>query len=146
MSAVPIRYAIGNSQNVAVAGRCDNGSLDSSISRLVNRLGYGEHNPATLAAIYACNVARNHPLIDCNNGRNGYWRLLRFNWRRMQKPISSGGVWSRRPPLSSFGVTTIDTSVVISDTGVGAAVEYKVDANEAITGMNTCLRNGTGAR
>ena len=119
---MPIRYAIGNWQSMAVAGRCYDGLLYSAIARPVNRWTYNEHDPAPLAAAYAYGLARNHPFIDGNNGRHGCWRLLRFDWRRMQQPMGL-------EPWAAF--------VAVSYTGVGAAVEYKVDANEAITGMNS---------
>ena len=47
-------------------GLRDEGSLESTLGRPVNRAGYGEPDLAELAAAYAFGIAKNHPFIDGN--------------------------------------------------------------------------------
>lgn len=53
----------------------DAGLLDSALARPLNRWGYGEDDPAVLAASYAFGVARNHPFVDGN--KRTAWVLAR---------------------------------------------------------------------
>jgi death on curing protein len=58
------------------AGLRDGGLLDSALARPINRWGYGEVDPATLAAAYAFGIARNHPFADGN--KRTAWVLARL--------------------------------------------------------------------
>ena len=58
------------------SGVRDAGMLDSALARPVNRWGYGEEDPAALAAAYAFGVARNHPFVDGN--KRTAWVLARL--------------------------------------------------------------------
>ena len=44
----------------------DLGLLESALARPINKFGYGESDPAVLAAAYGFGIARNHPFIDGN--------------------------------------------------------------------------------
>lgn len=48
------------------AGIRDEGLLDSALSRARNKTGYGEEDPAVLAAAYAFGLAKNHGFVDGN--------------------------------------------------------------------------------
>lgn len=54
----------------------DRGMLESALARPQNRWGYGEDDPAALAAAYAYGVARNHPFVDGN--KRTAWVLARL--------------------------------------------------------------------
>jgi death-on-curing protein len=58
------------------SGVRDAGLLESALARPVNRWGYGEDDPARLAAAYAYGVARNHPFVDGN--KRTAWVLARL--------------------------------------------------------------------
>jgi death-on-curing protein len=47
-------------------GLRDAGVLDSALARQLNRAGYGEPDIGELAAVYALEIARNHPFVDGN--------------------------------------------------------------------------------
>jgi death-on-curing protein len=57
-------------------GLRDRGLLESALARPVNRWGYGEEDPASLAAAYAFGLARNHPFTDGN--KRTAWVLARL--------------------------------------------------------------------
>ncbi|MGZ9060057.1 MAG: type II toxin-antitoxin system death-on-curing family toxin [Burkholderiaceae bacterium] len=48
------------------AGVRDEGMLESSLARPLNKFAYGETDLAALAASYAYGLARNHPFVDGN--------------------------------------------------------------------------------
>ena len=48
------------------SGVRDAGALASALARPINRWGYGEHDPCSLAAAYAFGIARNHAFADGN--------------------------------------------------------------------------------
>jgi len=54
----------------------DSGMLESALARPPNSWGYGENDPAALAAAYAFGVARNHPFVDGN--KRTAWVLARL--------------------------------------------------------------------
>ena len=54
----------------------DPGMLDSALARPRNCWGYGEDDPAALAAAYAFGIARNHPFVDGN--KRTAWVLARL--------------------------------------------------------------------
>ena len=58
------------------SGVRDPGLLDSALARPRNSWGYGEDDPAALAAAYAFGVARNHPFVDGN--KRTAWVLARL--------------------------------------------------------------------
>lgn len=58
------------------AGVRDSTLLESALARPVNRWGYGDDDPAALAAAYAYGVARNHPFVDGN--KRTAWVLARL--------------------------------------------------------------------
>src|SRR3978361_2032176 len=55
----------------------DEGLLDSALARPLNRVSYGEPEPAELAAVYALGIARNHPFVD-GNKRTAYVAMETF--------------------------------------------------------------------
>jgi death on curing protein len=55
----------------------DEGLLESTLARPLNRAGYGEPDSAELAALYAIAIARNHPFVD-GNKRTAYVALETF--------------------------------------------------------------------
>lgn len=58
------------------SGIRDAGLLESALARPINRWGYGDDDPATLAAAYAYGIARNHPFVDGN--KRTAWVLARL--------------------------------------------------------------------
>ena len=58
------------------SGVRDAGALASALARPVNRWGYGDDDPAMLAAGYAFGIARNHPFVDGN--KRTAWVLARL--------------------------------------------------------------------
>jgi death-on-curing protein len=48
------------------SGVRDAGALASALARPINRWGYGEDDPCSLAAAYAFGIARNHAFADGN--------------------------------------------------------------------------------
>jgi death-on-curing protein len=58
------------------SGVRDDGMLESAVARPRNSWGYGEDDPAALAAAYAFGVARNHPFVDGN--KRTAWVLARL--------------------------------------------------------------------
>jgi death-on-curing protein len=58
------------------SGVRDRGLLEAALARPVNRWGYGEDDPAMLAAAYAYGLARNHPFVDGN--KRTAWVLARL--------------------------------------------------------------------
>ncbi len=68
----------------------DAGLLDSALARPLNRWGYGEDDPAVLAASYAFGVARNHPFVDGN--RRTAWVLARVFLALNGHALASGHV------------------------------------------------------
>ncbi len=58
-----------------LAGVKDDGLLQSSMARPLNKHGYGENDLCALAAAYAFGVARNHPFADGN--KRTAWVLAR---------------------------------------------------------------------
>lgn len=58
------------------SGVRDGGMLESALARPRNSWGYGEDDPAALAAAYAFGVARNHPFVDGN--KRTAWVLARL--------------------------------------------------------------------
>ncbi len=58
-------------------GLRDPGLLDSALARPMNHAGYGNPDTATLAAVYALGIARNHPFID-GNKRTAFAALVLF--------------------------------------------------------------------
>lgn len=55
----------------------DRGLLESALARLVNKFAYGENNLASLAAAYACGIAKNHPFVD-GNKRTAFASIVVF--------------------------------------------------------------------
>jgi death-on-curing protein len=55
----------------------DLGLLDSALARPMNHAGYGTPDTATLGAVYALGIARNHPFID-GNKRTAFAALVVF--------------------------------------------------------------------
>ena len=55
----------------------DEGLLDSTLARPLNRAGYGDPDIAELAAVYAIGIVRNHPFVD-GNKRTGFAALFMF--------------------------------------------------------------------
>lgn len=55
----------------------DQGLLESTLGRPLNRAGYGHPDLAELAAICAVGIVRNHPFVD-GNKRTGYVMLETF--------------------------------------------------------------------
>ncbi len=58
-------------------GLRDMGLLDSALARPINHAGYGDPDTATLGAVYALGIARNHPFID-GNKRTAFAALVLF--------------------------------------------------------------------
>ena len=58
-------------------GLRDDGLLDSALARPLNHAGYGEPDVATLGALYALGIIRNHPFVD-GNKRTGFAALFTF--------------------------------------------------------------------
>jgi death on curing protein len=55
----------------------DEGLLESALARPLNRASHGEPDIAELAALYAIDLARNHPFVD-GNKRTAYVALETF--------------------------------------------------------------------
>lgn len=55
----------------------DEGLLESALARPVNAFNYGEHDPFSLAGLYAAGIIKNHPFLD-GNKRTGYVAALTF--------------------------------------------------------------------
>jgi death-on-curing protein len=64
-------------QHGGAAGIRDEGLLESTLARPLNRSAYGEPDITELAAVYALGIARNHPFID-GNKRTAYVALETF--------------------------------------------------------------------
>lgn len=76
----PLILAIHDEQlaeHGGATGVCDEGLLESALARPLNRAGCGEPDIAELAAVYALDIARNHPFVD-GNKRTAYVALETF--------------------------------------------------------------------
>jgi death-on-curing protein len=69
-------------------GLRDAGLLESALARPLNHASYGESDVATVGALYALGIIRNHPFID-GNKRTGFAALftsLSFNGMAFDPP------------------------------------------------------------
>jgi death-on-curing protein len=108
-------------QHGGAAGMRDQTLLESALARPLNHAGYGNPDPAELAALYALGIARNHPFIDGNK---------RTAWAAMVLFLSLNGLVFEPPDGEAVSVMLAMAGGEMRDDGFIAWVRGHAHADD----------------